>query len=284
MAKMFKVQSLIDSDTTVAVISHQLRVNQEMSKDGEVRVFDLAHVHPNIFNPREILFSRDDILKLSTYRDDTETIIRGFSEAKREQLSELVALAQNIEDSGLLQPIVVTDHPTIAGEFMVVAGERRYWSHILLERTVIRGIYRSVGEKSHRALSIAENLARNDLTLKEKVAGLRSLIAIDKSFYMVEHVIKLFGIKKTTAYQLLKAAKDETTFEKVMSGEILQFREIDNKNVAEVGRDNLPTVGKKEKPDRYMYLSRLQAQKLAVLMGIDGDTDNLSALLREKLS
>jgi len=284
MAKRISIKELIDGDNTVSVLSNQLRINQEMQSDGEIKVITLDKIKANKFNPRNILFTKDHIKKLinnhDTYLNDIE------DQDLKNQLIELVSLADNISQSGLMQPIVITDHPDIPNIFMVVAGERRYWAHVLLDRVAIRCIYRKTTEQEHRSLSIAENLARNDLTLKEKVTGLKSLVDLDNRFLKVDHVMRLFGIRKTTAYQLIKAVKEEAVYSAVISGNVTQFREIDAFDHQK--EDDIPTVGKhpvtvschdpeenKEKikvsdgRKKSLTLNDKQLKKLAVLLGLE---------------
>ena len=288
MAKRFKVQDLIDSDNTVSVISHQLRINNEMSGEGEVKVFNLEKLHPNVFNPRKLNFSNLDIDHLKANKPDYDNYLSQVDEITKDQLTELLALASSIDQSGLLQPIVVTDHPTITGDYMVVAGERRYWSHILLGRTVIRAVYRQVDEKGHRTISIAENLARHDLNLKEKVIGLKELMNIDDNFNKAEHVMKLFGVRKSAAYMLLKLAKQDSHYTAVLSGQITQFRdseEFEKKHDLIESTEKIPTVGKKTtNKSTFLKLNKQQTLKLAELLLIDASEENLIDLIVEKLS
>lgn len=293
MAKRFKVQDLVNNDNTVSVISHQLRINNEMSGEGEVKVFNLERLYPNIFNPRKLRFNITHITALAAAKPNYELYLDTLEPEIKNQLTELLALSSNIEQSGLLQPILVTDHPTLANEFMVVAGERRYWSHILLGRTVIRGIYRQVDEKGHRVLSIAENLARHDLSLKEKVIGLKELIAMDDNFTKVDHVMRLFGVRKSAAYMLLKLVKDDRHFKAVVLGTITQFRDIETfeKNESIKPDDNntksivIPTVGKQQPSKKTeLTLNMSQCTKLATILGIDLEENTLVERILERLA
>ena len=289
MAKRIKVQDLVDNDNTVSVLSHQLRVNNEMSREGEVKVFNLDKLHPNQFNPRKLTFNESHINAINASKPDVDSYLNTLDENTKNQLIELLALSSNIEQSGLLQPIVVTNHPTIRDEFMVVAGERRYWSHILLGRTVIRAIYRQVDEKGHRVLSIAENLARHDLSLKEKVIGLKDLLEMDTEFTKVDHVMKLFGVRKSAAYMLLKLTKDERYYSAVVNGQISQFRDIDsfesqNNILAEQLDEKIPTVGKlKSQKGTFLKLTKDQSIKLAMLLSIDPEEPDFTNKILEKL-
>lgn len=289
MAKRIKVQDLVDNDNTVSVLSHQLRVNNEMSREGEVKVFNLDKLHPNRFNPRKLTFNESHINAINASKPDVDSYLNTLDENTKNQLIELLALSSNIEQSGLLQPIVVTNHPTIRDEFMVVAGERRYWSHILLGRTVIRAIYRQVDEKGHRVLSIAENLARHDLSLKEKVIGLKDLLEMDTEFTKVDHVMKLFGVRKSAAYMLLKLTKDERYYSAVVNGQISQFRDIDsfesqNNISSEQLDEKIPTVGKlKSQKGTFLKLTKDQSIKLAMLLSIDPEEPDFTNKILEKL-
>lgn len=82
--------------------------------------------------------------------------------------TELDELAQNIEQHGLLQPIVVRPHPEQAGYFIIIAGERRYKACQVLSKPTIQALVRNdVTETSLGYLQMAENLKRENLKFYE---------------------------------------------------------------------------------------------------------------------
>ena len=86
---------------------------------------------------------------------------------------EIRALADSIEEIGLLQPISVR---TVAGgKYELVAGERRLRAHQLLGRKTIEALIVEVEDADAALLTLAENLKREDLTDYEIYLGLNQL-------------------------------------------------------------------------------------------------------------
>jgi hypothetical protein len=106
---------------------------------------------------------------------------------------ELRRLATSIAQHGLINPITVRQpHPDEAlpsgVEYVIVTGERRYWSHILLSlegRSIQEGAETSQPDQikavivhagiSVRAHQLIENLMREDINAVEKARGLWAL-------------------------------------------------------------------------------------------------------------
>ncbi|HXV44791.1 MAG TPA: ParB N-terminal domain-containing protein [Anaerolineae bacterium] len=106
---------------------------------------------------------------------------------------ELRRLATSIAQHGLINPITVRQpHPDEAlpsgVEYVIVTGERRYWSHILLSlegRSIREGAETSQADQikavivqtgiSVRAHQLIENLMREDINAVEKARGLWAL-------------------------------------------------------------------------------------------------------------
>lgn len=97
------------------------------------------------------------------------------SDSAKEKLDEL---ARSINESGLLQPIVV--RPTIhdnKDKFLVIAGERRLRACRSLGWEEIPAVVRdSTGEDALIA-SLVENMQRSDLNAIERAAGLAQVLA-----------------------------------------------------------------------------------------------------------
>jgi ParB family chromosome partitioning protein len=82
-------------------------------------------------------------------------------------------LARNIDEQGLLQPILVRPE---GEEFEVVAGDRRYLAHKMLKREKIRCIVREMSDGVTALARATENLTRVDLTPLEEAAIYRDLV------------------------------------------------------------------------------------------------------------
>jgi ParB family chromosome partitioning protein len=90
---------------------------------------------------------------------------------------ELEALAQSVLENGILQPILVRPHPDRAGEFEIVAGERRWRAAQMAQLHDVPIIERSLGDRDVLEIAIIENVQRQDLTVLEEAEGYRRLMA-----------------------------------------------------------------------------------------------------------
>lgn len=90
----------------------------------------------------------------------------------RDEFEELVGLANSIQAIGLMNPVEVYEEAP--GKHKLIAGERRYLAHVLLNISKIRAI---VGPKPKalktRERQLIENVQRKDLSLKETINGLQ---------------------------------------------------------------------------------------------------------------
>lgn len=90
-------------------------------------------------------------------------------------VAALEELAASIAENGLQQPITVRPDPNEPGTYMVVAGERRFRAHLILqERGVLDRVLchvRSMGDEQMHVEAILENLQRVNVSpLEEAVA------------------------------------------------------------------------------------------------------------------
>lgn len=74
---------------------------------------------------------------------------------------ELMKLAHDIRDNGLLQPIVVVKRE---GKYMIVSGERRYRAHEYLQKPTIQAHIINADDDKVLELSLIENIQREDLS------------------------------------------------------------------------------------------------------------------------
>jgi ParB family transcriptional regulator, chromosome partitioning protein len=88
---------------------------------------------------------------------------------------ELQELAQSIREKGVLQPILVRP-AVIAGEFQIVAGERRWRAAQRAGVRTLPALVRSLSDEEVLEIAIVENVQRTDLTPMEEADGYRALI------------------------------------------------------------------------------------------------------------
>ena len=88
----------------------------------------------------------------------------------REDYKDISKLANSIREKGLIQPIAVYEDKE-SNEFLLLAGGRRLKAHEVLEcDSIMCRIYeRSLDEMEIRAIELAENIDREDLTFVERI-------------------------------------------------------------------------------------------------------------------
>jgi ParB family chromosome partitioning protein len=122
-----------------------LRHVTERGSDDEFRQLPLDVIHPGRYQPRSV-----------------------FDEEKLEEL------ASSIRAQGVVQPIVV--RAAGDGEFELIAGERRWRAAQLAEIADIPALVRDVSDEVAVAMSLIENIQREDLNPLEEATALRRLI------------------------------------------------------------------------------------------------------------
>ena len=111
----------------------------------------------------------------------------------------LEELAESIKEYGLIQPIVVTKKD---GYYGIVAGERRWRASKIAGLTEIPAIIREDDEKINSAISLIENMQREDLNPYEKALGVRTLI--DNYGLSQEEVAKKLGKGRSTIANIVR--------------------------------------------------------------------------------
>ena len=88
--------------------------------------------------------------------------------------ASLAELAASIKAQGVMQPILV--RPIAAGRYEIVAGERRWRAAQRAGLTEIPALVRVVPDQTALALSLIENIQREDLNPLEEAQGVKRLI------------------------------------------------------------------------------------------------------------
>lgn len=165
-----KPLSKIEQLKAAAAAQSSQNISQGNIKETKIKV---SQIKPNPYQPR-----------------------RYFDEEK------LKALAESIQDYGLIQPIVVAD---INGEYILIAGERRLKAHIIANIEYIDvHLYYNVTEDRLRELSLIENLQREDLSIIEEAISYKRLNEeFNKSYRDIELIS---GRKKSTIGDIINLA------------------------------------------------------------------------------
>ena len=86
----------------------------------------------------------------------------------------LTELAESIKAQGIMQPILV--RPIEANRFEIIAGERRWRAAQLAGLTEVPALIRKVPDESALAMSLIENIQRENLNPLEEAMGIQRLI------------------------------------------------------------------------------------------------------------
>lgn len=132
------------------------------------------------------------LVKLSDIHRPTEQPRRYFDP---QALQELVA---SIKLHGLLQPLLV--RPLSPGGYQLVAGERRYRAASIAQLSEVPVVVKELDDQAAWAISLIENLQREDLNPLEETEGILQLLAI-KLIIAPEEVPR-------TLYRLQKGLKE----------------------------------------------------------------------------
>jgi ParB family chromosome partitioning protein len=85
----------------------------------------------------------------------------------------LVGLASSLEESGVIEPLIVRPHN---GRYQLVAGERRWRAAIMIGRSTVPAIVRvDLDDSAAHELAVIENMARHDLTPIEEARSIATL-------------------------------------------------------------------------------------------------------------
>jgi len=125
------------------------------------------------------------------------------------------SLAQSIAQSGVLQPIIVRPHPSRKGFFEIRAGERRWQAAKMAKVAKIPAIIRSATDEQALAITLAENLDREDLHPLERAATIQ--LAFDRG-----HDLEVLAQQLGTPVKRLARWASLTRLTKAWQSQILQ--------------------------------------------------------------
>ena len=120
--------------------------------------------------------------------------------------ADLDDLANSIRAKGVIQPLIVRRDPTNAGEYQIVAGERRWRASQMAQLHELPAIIRDFSDNEVLEVAIIENIQRADLNPVEEAAGYRQLMdrfgrtqeqmaeAIGKSRSHIANLLRLLGL------------------------------------------------------------------------------------------
>jgi ParB family transcriptional regulator, chromosome partitioning protein len=115
----------------------------------------------------------------------------------------LAELAASIKVQGLMQPVLV--RPVEVDRYELIAGERRWRAAQLAGMQEIPALVREVADESALAMSLIENIQRENLNPMEEAAGLQRLA--DEFRMTHEQVAEAVGRSRSATTNLLRLLK-----------------------------------------------------------------------------
>jgi ParB family chromosome partitioning protein len=188
----------------------------------------------------------------------------------------LAELAESIKAQGVMQPILV--RPISADRFEIIAGERRWRAAQLAGLTEVPALIRKVADESALAMSLIENIQRENLNPLEEAMGIQRLInefgmthqtageALGNSRSTISNLLRLLNLSAPVQELMMQGKIDMGHGRALLSLAPLQQIKIANVIVQKqlsvretekiVNQIEHPALKKVKKPDR--DLLRLQ--------------------------
>ena len=170
---------------------------------------------------------------------------------------DVVDLAKNIEQNGLIQPVVIMpcseEEKKISGcTYKLIAGFRRRYAHVILKKETIPAIIHDrLSDAQATVFNLSENLNRADLTILQEARAIRKLSTYA---FNEEQTASLIGKSRGwVQVRLMLLALPEEVQKDVESGFInqTQIRELYT-IYRSAGKDAVFTAAKKLKDAKLM--------------------------------
>ena len=115
---------------------------------------------------------------------------------------ELQDLAASIREKGVIQPLILRPHPVVAGQYEIVAGERRWRAAQMAGVHALPAVVRELSDTEVLELAIVENIQRADLNPLEEAQGYRQLM--DRFGHTQERLAEALGKSRSHIANLLR--------------------------------------------------------------------------------
>jgi len=199
----------------------------------------------------------------------------------------LAELAESVKSQGIMQPILA--RALIAGNYEIIAGERRWRAARLAGLTEVPVLVRVVADEAALAMSLIENIQRENLNPLEEATGIQRLInefdmthqlaaeAVGRSRSAVSNLLRLLNLASPVQELLMHNQLDMGHARALLSlpnaGQITAANEIVGKGLSVreaerlVQRQQRPDTKPIARPDRdILRLQEDLAEKLGAVV------------------
>ena len=160
----------------------------ESGNSGELRTLEVGLLQPGKYQPRT-----------------------------RMDPGSLEELAESIKSQGIMQPIIVRSIG--GGRFEIIAGERRWRAAQLAGLSEVPTLVRDIPDDAALAMSLIENIQREDLNPLEEAAGVQRLI--DEFDMTHEQAANAIGRSRSATTNLLRLLQlAEPVQEQLVTGDL----------------------------------------------------------------
>ncbi len=123
----------------------------------------------------------EDYADLDKVRDSKPVPIEflqpsAFQPRRRFNEEDMATLVASVKEKGILQPILVRRHPTVANRFEIVAGERRWRAAQRAQLVDVPVVIKDLSDQDTLEIALIENIQRESLTPLEEAEGYRRLM------------------------------------------------------------------------------------------------------------
>lgn len=150
-------------------------------------------------------------ISLSKILPDPKQPRKYFSE------SELNSLAKSIKQKGLLQPLLITPHPSRSGYFLLVAGERRYRALQINQTNQALAIIIKTDQLMRLEIALIENIQRENLKPLELA---NSYELLHQQFNLsYQEIAQKIGKNETTVINIIRLNKLSDTVKALLDAQ-----------------------------------------------------------------
>jgi ParB family chromosome partitioning protein len=134
-------------------------------------------------------------------------------------LEALKELAESIKAQGLIEPIVV--RPVNAERYEIIAGERRMRAAKMADLVVVPCLINHYSDEQALAVTLIENIQRQDLTIIEQSRGYQRLI--DEFSFAHEDIAKMVGKSRSHITNTLRLLQLDSALQKALDERALSM-------------------------------------------------------------
>src|SRR4051812_18620151 len=125
-----------------------------------------------------------------------------FQPRRKFDQEAIQSLVDSVRERGILQPLLVRQHPDDGSIFEIIAGERRWRAAQLAGLHQVPVVIRELSDREALEIALIENIQRQDLTALEEAEGYKRLM--DEFGHTQEVLAKALGKSRSHIANMLR--------------------------------------------------------------------------------